>query len=281
MDKEYLEPGDLIGYLGKPYIIVYSNHHEIKALPYKEAVISIHTSDNIEQMLRDNELYDEWYNASTSEKKDIINSMFGDNIIIEDKLTGDFLEINESGAQTFPQWRKGKNNIITNRLSFKISDLEEFRQPIARRYEKLGDLLKQERGDDNFDIIEDENGYPWYETKIKDSDRNEPIKAFQIVPEHILNMKYDDELTNSLNTAIEMKNEEEATDQQIKNETGWEYNKITGVWEYEINNGQFIQEEFYKLQDNSLGNYRDWETDRKSTRLNSSHSAKSRMPSSA
>ena len=30
-----------------------------------------------------------------------------------------------------------------------------------------------------------------------------------------------------------------------------------------------------------LSNYRDWETDRKSTRLNSSHSAKSRMPSSA
>ena len=31
----------------------------------------------------------------------------------------------------------------------------------------------------------------------------------------------------------------------------------------------------------STGLYRDWETDRKSTRLNSSHSAKSRMPSSA
>ena len=30
-----------------------------------------------------------------------------------------------------------------------------------------------------------------------------------------------------------------------------------------------------------LTEYRDWETDRKSTRLNSSHSAKSRMPSSA
>ena len=30
-----------------------------------------------------------------------------------------------------------------------------------------------------------------------------------------------------------------------------------------------------------LEQYRDWETDRKSTRLNSSHSAKSRMPSSA
>ena len=32
---------------------------------------------------------------------------------------------------------------------------------------------------------------------------------------------------------------------------------------------------------NKYGPYRDWETDRKSTRLNSSHSAKSRMPSSA
>ena len=30
-----------------------------------------------------------------------------------------------------------------------------------------------------------------------------------------------------------------------------------------------------------IESYRDWETDRKSTRLNSSHSAKSRMPSSA
>ena len=34
-------------------------------------------------------------------------------------------------------------------------------------------------------------------------------------------------------------------------------------------------------KDKSNGTYRDWETDRKSTRLNSSHSAKSRMPSSA
>ena len=35
----------------------------------------------------------------------------------------------------------------------------------------------------------------------------------------------------------------------------------------------------YSLKYNA--DYRDWETDRKSTRLNSSHSAKSRMPSSA
>ena len=36
-----------------------------------------------------------------------------------------------------------------------------------------------------------------------------------------------------------------------------------------------------EIKDKTNRGYRDWETDRKSTRLNSSHSAKSRMPSSA
>ena len=39
---------------------------------------------------------------------------------------------------------------------------------------------------------------------------------------------------------------------------------------------------YYEVEENGDEKlYRDWETDRKSTRLNSSHSAKSRMPSSA
>ena len=38
---------------------------------------------------------------------------------------------------------------------------------------------------------------------------------------------------------------------------------------------------FHITDEKEGGAYRDWETDRKSTRLNSSHSAKSRMPSSA
>ena len=49
-----------------------------------------------------------------------------------------------------------------------------------------------------------------------------------------------------------------------------------------FNDGDFGNDT--KQQRDSTGNrqgYRDWETDRKSTRLNSSHSAKSRMPSSA
>ena len=37
----------------------------------------------------------------------------------------------------------------------------------------------------------------------------------------------------------------------------------------------------YLEANKTIGIYRDWETDRKSTRLNSSHSGESRMPSSA
>ena len=45
--------------------------------------------------------------------------------------------------------------------------------------------------------------------------------------------------------------------------------------------GKIIAKKANKVRITTPTGYRDWETDRKSTRLNSSHSAKSRMPSSA
>ena len=51
--------------------------------------------------------------------------------------------------------------------------------------------------------------------------------------------------------------------------------------ELELNEQKEIFE-FNKIAKQANGlNYRDWETDRKSTRLNSSHRSLSRMPSSA
>ena len=44
---------------------------------------------------------------------------------------------------------------------------------------------------------------------------------------------------------------------------------------------QILEPFVYRVSLDNRQHYRDWETDRKSTRLNSSHSAKSRMPSSA
>ena len=68
------------------------------------------------------------------------------------------------------------------------------------------------------------------------------------------------------------------------------YNEDDEVWEYIKSIGkEYSIFKSYITKNNKLyregriigGTYRDWETDRKSTRLNSSHSAKSRMPSSA
>ena len=54
---------------------------------------------------------------------------------------------------------------------------------------------------------------------------------------------------------------------------------------HQITNIQEIAPNFFVIDidysDTFKYRYRDWETDRKSTRLNSSHSGESRMPSSA
>ena len=54
-----------------------------------------------------------------------------------------------------------------------------------------------------------------------------------------------------------------------------------GEWAFPVTQYPNDQYRFNIEQYIRFGWYRDWETDRKSTRLNSSHSAKSRMPSSA
>ena len=64
-------------------------------------------------------------------------------------------------------------------------------------------------------------------------------------------------------------------DQYSMNATKFAWNKFQDYVEQDIE---------YKMTCDSCGkvaSYRDWETDRKSTRLNSSHRSLSRMPSSA
>ena len=70
-----------------------------------------------------------------------------------------------------------------------------------------------------------------------------------------------------------------------------DYNYLTGIGKRELNEDVVLIEEINQstnlfLVVDGMGGYRDWETiiihqDRKSTRLNSSHSGESRMPSSA
>ena len=63
--------------------------------------------------------------------------------------------------------------------------------------------------------------------------------------------------------------------------TAWVIERADGSRYLKMTNHGFDCVGDVSLLDKKLAEYRDWETDRKSTRLNSSHSAKSRMPSSA
>ena len=70
--------------------------------------------------------------------------------------------------------------------------------------------------------------------------------------------------------------EDEIKDKMVKNE-------IEKEWIL-LNNEITVRDEvgnFSLHKDKEAVTYRDWETDRKSTRLNSSHEIPSRMPSSA
>ena len=55
----------------------------------------------------------------------------------------------------------------------------------------------------------------------------------------------------------------------------------TDLGKYDEFEGKMVPLDLPLIMEEERRTYRDWETDRKSTRLNSSHSAKSRMPSSA
>ena len=72
--------------------------------------------------------------------------------------------------------------------------------------------------------------------------------------------------------------------------SNWTKHKIKQriyIKEYiDIETGEILEEENFKknytlIKTTYETSYRDWETDRKSTRLNSSHEIPSRMPSSA
>jgi hypothetical protein len=62
---------------------------------------------------------------------------------------------------------------------FEISNLNDTQQTVARKYEEIADILKQERGGENVEIITDENGFDWYETKLAPEEVNQPVIAFQ------------------------------------------------------------------------------------------------------
>ena len=78
---------------------------------------------------------------------------------------------------------------------------------------------------------------------------------------------------------IETKLNTPKTDKSKLSEEGWKCLKCNTY--YEMKDQDNEQLAYLCHKDKIVVHYRDWETDRKSTRLNSSHSGEYRMPSSA
>jgi hypothetical protein len=62
---------------------------------------------------------------------------------------------------------------------FSIESLNDDQQTVARKYVEIANVLKKERGEENLEVVTDENGFDWYETKIEESESQKPVIAFQ------------------------------------------------------------------------------------------------------
>ena len=122
------------------------------------------------------------------------------------------------------------------------------------------------------------------------ADPNAQLQALMSLRQIRMNERKNEAEINLLNTQSEAlkaqagKDKEET--QSIIDKRIWQVKQeMFEGWQGFIDTANQLWDQMVKWQPTKKttidGIYRDWETDRKSTRLNSSHSAKSRMPSSA
>ena len=123
------------------------------------------------------------------------------------------------------------------------------------------------------------------EEKLRIKDDNEAVddvlrvKASNCITEVKEEPTSEDKCTECDIEADHIINELSAKNEELQKELHTSKNVITTLQKGIEELNETITES--KINIAEIGKYRDWETDRKSTRLNSSHSAKSRMPSSA
>ena len=136
-----------------------------------------------------NEREDGVYEIRESKVEDIVRDAFNNEINSAEELLNDigYDNIYTSGDSVYyTEYRISTETLgqpdtysQTSKEDFSISDLSSDRQTVARKYEEIADILKQERGEENVEIITDENGFDWYETKLAPEEINQPVVAFQ------------------------------------------------------------------------------------------------------
>jgi hypothetical protein len=158
-DADFLVAGDMINYGGEHLIVVEMNDEEITVVA--EDKVRIERTD------------ENWNKDFTFQNEEgVIN---GNTVYLYYKQTD--AERLSSPNQYYGDARS------TNKEDFSIErDLSETQQTVARKYLEIADILKEERGSENFTTVTDENGFDWYSTKLTENDIQQPVVAFQVAP---------------------------------------------------------------------------------------------------
>lgn len=156
-DTNFLRAGDIINYGGSFYTVVTVNDEEIEVVAQDKVKIEKDDSNwNKDLGIQNEEGYDSngnliylYYKQSDAERMTSPNQYYG----------------NTKGAL---------------KEDFSIeNDLSDTQQTVARKYEEITQILKSERGEENVEIVTDDNGFDWYSTKILAEETQNPVVAFQ------------------------------------------------------------------------------------------------------
>ncbi|MEX0594880.1 MAG: hypothetical protein WD512_00135, partial [Candidatus Paceibacterota bacterium] len=149
--------GDIIEYLDEEYIVEYSDipngGSEVKIAPLRD--LSKISYEDFEIMLEEDGEPNTYIESSDGEFVYYTNRLYNISETIDTK------------------------DVTSTKEEFSIQDdLSDVEQTVARKYEELYELLKKERGEENVEVVTDENGFDWYETKIAAEEKNKPVVAF-------------------------------------------------------------------------------------------------------
>lgn len=139
-----------------------------------------------------NEIEEGVFEVSEGKIRDIVTEYYEGVFTDAEGITRDIYRSDVWVSGNTVTWTDGRANIETlmqpseykrqdTKDSFSIEDdLDDTQQTVARKYEEIAEILRKERGEENVEIVTDENGFDWYETKLTPGEVNNPIIAFQL-----------------------------------------------------------------------------------------------------
>jgi hypothetical protein len=154
--------GEVVNYLGTEYIVEYTDipngGTEVTVRPVWD--FTKISYDAFQDMIKEEGEPETYVESYDGEFVYYTNSLYNNSEIIDTK------------------------DVSATKEDFSIeNDLSDTQQTVARKYEQIAETLKQERGEENFEIVTDENGFDWYSTKIAQEEVNRPVIAFQQLQE--------------------------------------------------------------------------------------------------